>query len=58
MKSKILKLVSAAILPFIVLLSSLVPVSALLQYGYIISSYDVDVKSNTAIWETVIMLLY
>jgi hypothetical protein len=44
MKSKILKLVSAAILPFIVLLSSLVPVSALLQYGYIISSYDVDVK--------------
>lgn len=44
MKSRILKIASAAILPFILILMSLLPVSALLQYGYIISSYDVDVK--------------
>lgn len=44
MNNKLIKITLAVILPLIILFFSIVPVSAILQQGYIISSYDVDVK--------------
>lgn len=44
MKGKKLKIALAALLPLTIWFSILVPVTALLQYGNIISSYNVNVK--------------